>query len=248
MRKLLGLVAAGAIAFGVGAPASAAPVNATGTISIYVGTLPPITLNIPSAVVDVTGNTLSLPAGIASVTGMFVPVTGFPLNLITGIIVTASNGAGSFAVPGGADGGSANVPGGGFGGTMPINGVAQVKGALALNLPLSVIGVGGTTSAGGIIVDGAPWTTGAAMITTDGMNMSMFTNTQGGLAGALGALSSTVTLVTPAHVNAAGLTRLPVFAVAAIHTEGLPVPEPGTLLLLGAGLAGLGVVGRRARS
>lgn len=244
MRKLLGLVAAGAIAFGASAPASAAPVTASGGIAIYVGTLPPITLPIAPVVVDVTGGTLTVPAGIASVTGMFVPVTGFPLNLITGIIVTAANAKGTFFTPAPSDGGQANIPGGSFGGKMAITGVAQVKGALAINLPLSVIGSGGSLSAGGIVVDGAPWTTGAAMVTTDNM-MTVMATMAGGQAGVLGATSSTVTLVTPAHVNAAGLTRIPTFAVASLH---FTAPEPGTLLLLGAGLVGLGLVGRRARS
>jgi hypothetical protein len=236
---LLGAV----VALSLTAPAQAAPVSVSGVINIVVGTLPPLGLPIPTTTVDVTGGTLTIPAGIAATAGLFVPVTGFPLNLITGIVVTASNGAGSFSVPGPADGGAASIPGGGFGGKMPILGVAQVKGALAINVPLSVVGKGGSVNAGGIVVEGAPWTTGLAKVTTTGAPKAMFA-TAGGMAGVLGALSSTVTLVTPAHVNAAGLARLPVFAVASLHF----IPEPGTALLLGAGLAGLVALGRKRMS
>jgi hypothetical protein len=243
MRKLFSVVAAGALALAAAAPASAAPVNVSGSINIVIGTLPGLALPIPTTSVDVTGGTLTIPAGIAATSGLFVPVTGFPLNLITGIVVTASNGAGSFSVPGPADGGAANIPGGGFGGKMPILGVTQVKGALAINVPLSVIGNGGSISAGGIVVDGAPWTTGAAKVTTTGAPKAMFAQV-GGMVGVLGADSSTVTLVTPAHVNAAGLARLPVFAVASLHFINA-IPEPGTALLLGTGLAGLVALGRK---
>jgi hypothetical protein len=225
------------------APSQAAPVTATGSLSLTVGTLPSIVLPIPATTIDITGGTISVAAGIASTTGFFVAVTGFPLNLITGIVVTAANGAGSFSVPAPADGGPANIAGGAFGGIMPINGVVQVKGALALNVPISVIGKGGVVSAGGIVVDGAPWTTGVGKVTTDGAVMGMFA-AAGTAAGPLGAASSTLTLVTPAHVNAAGLTRLPTFASLSLHF----IPEPGTALLLGAGLAGLVAIGRKRMS
>jgi hypothetical protein len=242
MKKLFGLFAVAALILGA-APAKSAPVTATGTLAITVSTLPSITLPAGTVTVDVTGGTLTIPAGIAATSGFFVPVTGFPLNLITGIIVTASNASGTFFAPNASDGGPANIPGGGFGGKMAIVGVAQVKGALAINVPLSVIGKGGSVNAGGIVVEGAPWTTGVAMITTTGSAMMMFTGA-GGMAGALGALSSTVSLITPAHINAAGLARFPAFATLTLHF----IPEPGTALLLGAGLAGLVALGRKRMS
>jgi hypothetical protein len=240
MRKLFGFVAAAALALGVSAPAQAAPVSVTGALSIAVGTLPPIVLTIPSATVDVTGGTMTVGAGLAGVTGLFVPITGFPLNLITGIVVTAANGAGSFFVPAPADGGAANIPGGAFGGIMPVLGVAQVKGALAINVPLSNVGAGGSVNAGGIVVEGAPWTTGVGMVTTTAAPMAMAT-VVGGMVGPLAGLSSTVTLVSPAHINAAGLTRIGTIAALSLHF----IPEPGTALLLGAGIAGLVALGRK---
>ncbi len=235
MRKWMGLIVAGALTLGASAPASAAPYAAGGLLNIIVGTLPPISIPF-TTMVDVTGGALTIPAGAASISGHFEPVAGFPLGLITGLVVTASNGAGSFAVPGPSDAGFANIAGGGFGGTMAINGVVQLKGALAINLPISVIGAGGGLSAGGITVEGAKWTTGVANVTTNGAGAHyQITGTNNGLVG------GQLTLVTPAHVNAAGLTRLPVFSTMTLQI----VPEPGTMLLLGAGLAGLAAISRK---
>jgi len=242
MRKRFSVLAAAGLALGLSAPAHAAPVLATGSIDIVIGTLPGLSLPIPSTQVDVTGNTLTIPAGIASTSGLFVSVTGFPLNLITGIVVTASNQAGSFTAGNAADGGAATIPGGGFGGKMPLQGVVQVKGSLAINVPISNIGAGGSVNAGGIVVEGAPWTTGVAKVTTDGAPAAMFQQA-GSLQGQLGATSSSISLVTPAHVNASGLARLPVFTVMNLHFG--VIPEPGTALLLGAGIAGLVAIGRR---
>ena len=243
MKKLIGMLFGAALAVALSSPAQAAPVTVTGVLNIVVGTLPPIALPIPLGTVDVTGGTLTVGAGLASTAGFFVPVTGFPLNLITGLLVTAANAGGTFFVPGPADAGAANIAGGGFGGKMPIVGVVQVKGALATNVPISMIGNGGVASAGGIVVEGAPWTTGVGKVTTDGAVMAMFA-AAGTMVGPLGGLSSTVTLVTPAHVNAAGLTRLPVFSFLTLHF----IPEPGTILLLGSGIAGLAMLGRKRMS
>jgi hypothetical protein len=209
-----------------------------GAFSFALGAIPPVVVPVGGNV-DVTGGTLTVPAGIVATAGLFLPVTGFPLNLITGLVLTASNGAGSFAAPGAAEGGSANVPGGGFGGKMPIIGVVQVKGALAINVPLSVIGQGGT-NAGVVVVDGAPWTTGIGMVTTTGAAMATV-QAAGTQVGALGAATSTVTLVTPVHVNAAGLSRLPAFGTLNLHF----VPEPGPLLLTALGAGALAAFGRR---
>jgi hypothetical protein len=73
------------------------------------------------------------------------------------------------------------------------------------------------------------------------MAMASLTGTQ---SGPLGAPGSTISLVTPAHINAAGLTNIATFAILSLSF----VPEPGTLLLLAAGLVGLGAVGRARRS
>jgi hypothetical protein len=222
-----------------GAPAAAAPVPVQGSFFFVLGTLPPVQLPV-AASADVTGGNLNLSAGVVSTSGLFVPVTGFPLNLVTGLIVTVSNGAGSFAAPAVPEGGPAHVLGGGFGGKMPLLGVVQVKGVLALDVPLSVAGQGGSLSAG--IVDGAPWTTGPARVVTTGAPMVLFQQA-GTQMGALGDTSSLVMLVTPMHVNVSNLYRMPAFGVLQLHF----VPEPGTLLLTAFGAAALAAFGGRRR-
>lgn len=247
MRKLFGFIAAGALALGAPASVLAAPVTtgAGGQMSIVIGTLPALPVPIaPGQALDYTGGVLTVPPTIASVAGFFAPVTGFPLNLITGIVVTASNGAGSFA-PGFAPTGGdlcpnagtpvngACIPGGGTGGIMPLVGAVHIKGPLALDVPVHVIGAGGVVSVMGIIVEGAPWTTGAAKVTTTGPVMAMYpanptqavafqgTNmlTAGG--------GGSITLVTPAHNNAAGLTRLPVLNRLILNLVGSIVDADG---------------------
>ena len=159
---------------------------------------------------------------------------------IAGIQVTAHNGAGAFAGSGGA----------GFGGTMPIVGSAKVclfgpcSAAVSnLNVPLTVVGAGGValvTGAVNLTVVGAPWTTGTAAVgTITAMGgVSPLSNT--------GAPSGAVTLVTPIFIstNIGASAVVPGFGILSLHF----VPEPGTLMLLGSGIAGLVAFGRsRAR-
>ena len=238
MRKWMSLIAASALVLSASVPAQAAPYAAAGVLTIVVGTLPPISIPL-ATVVDVTGGTLSIPAGAASTSGYFVPVVGFPLGLITGLVVTASNGAGSFSIPAWPTAG--NIAGGGFGGSMAINGVDAGEGRPGAQLPISVIGVGGGISVGGITVEGAQWTTGVAYVTTNGPVGATYSLTG---TNNMGLVGGQLTLVTPAHVNAAGLTRLPVFSMLTLQI----VPEPGTMLLLGAGIAGLAAISRKRMS
>ena len=131
MRKWMSLIAASALVLSASVPAQAAPYAAAGVLTIVVGTLPPISIPL-ATVVDVTGGTLSIPAGAASTSGYFVPVVGFPLGLITGLVVTASNGAGSFSIPAwptAAATSPAAVSAAAWRSTVSM----QVKGALALN-------------------------------------------------------------------------------------------------------------------
>ena len=247
MRKLLGVLAAGFLAMGVAGQAHAVALGFTGGLAVQIATLDPVTIpGAGTAIVNgssgpghLTG--LQLPASPFSITGFVLPVTDPGVFPIAGIAVTAHNATGNFV----------GVGGGGFGGQMSVNGSAKVclfgpcSAAVAnLNVPLSVVGVGGAaivTGAVNITVIGAPWTTGTAAIGTAFTAMggvSPLSNT--------GAPSGNVTLVTPIFIstNVAGSEVVPGFGILTLHF----VPEPGTLMLLGSGIAGLVAFGRsRAR-
>jgi hypothetical protein len=172
--------------------------------------------------------------------GLLVPVTDPAASPIFGVIIAAHNANANFAGVGNA----------GFGGTMPLNGSARVclfascgkaNNAANLNIPLSVVGgPGGSTTVTGAVnltVVGAPWTTGTAAVGTITQMGFALPNSN------TGANSGVVRLVTPIFIstNIAGASAVvPAFAFLTLHF----VPEPGTLMLLGSGIAGLVAFGR----
>lgn len=238
-----------ALAATLAAPSRAAPVPVTGDLGIIFGTAAYVVVPF-AGTVDVTGGTATFGAGLFSASNVFQPGPGWQ-NLITGVVVTVSNGAGSVSAggasalcPGPLGGSGACVSGGGIGGGIPVAGLFQIKGALALNVPLSVVGRNGElqTNVGGVVVQGAPWTTGVAKITTTGAPMAMAATT-GSAMGPLGAPGSTLNLVTPAHVNLVNLTRVPMMMRLRLEF----VPEPAPLALLAAGLGALALAARGRR-
>jgi hypothetical protein len=248
MRKLLGVLAAGLIAFGAVSQAHAAALGFTGALAVQIATLDPVAIP-GSGTAIVNGSSgpghltsLGIPSSPFAISGFVVPVSDPGVFPIAGVAVTAHNATGAFGGSGGF----------GFGGTMSINGAAKVclYGACGsstnisnLTVPLSVVGVGGVTTVKGAVnltVIGAPWTTGTAAIgTITAMGgVSPLSNT--------GAASGVVTLVTPIFIstNIGAFAVVPAFANLTLHF----VPEPGTLVLLGSGIAGLVAFGRsRAR-
>jgi hypothetical protein len=246
MRKLLGVLAAGFFAVGVAGQAQAVALGFTGATSISLAGLAPIAIpGAGTAIVNGSGpgghlTGLTVPASPFGVTGFVLPVTDPAAFPIAGVQVTAHNATGVFG----------GVGGGGFGGSMPINGVSKVClfgpcSAAVSNLvvPLSVVGAGGAaivTGAVNLTVIGAPWTTGTAAVGTITQmgGVSPLSNT--------GAPSGAITLVTPIFIstNIGASAVLPGFGFLSLHF----VPEPGTLMLLGSGIAGLVAFGRsRAR-
>jgi hypothetical protein len=239
MRSWLSWALAGAVAAAVAAPARAASVGVTGQFEVLVSGLSPVVVPlVPGATADVTGGVLGVPAGIGALTAS-IPITGFPLDLVTGLDVDLANGAGSFAAPGPSQTGPASVAGGALGGAMPISGTVATTGLVPISFSLSVVGVGGTQDEGDIVLYGAPWTVGDATVTLSDQTVFALSGSQ---TGALGAIGSQTVLVTPLRIDAYGLSEIPVFGRLTLNF----VPEPGTGLLVAAGL--LGLPARRQRS
>lgn len=237
MRKLSFALAASLLVFGLAGQAKAVSLAFDGTLSVQIATLDPVVLSgSGTALVNGSGGggtltALQIPQGVFGVTGFIVPVTDPGAFPIAGIQVTAANDQGNFS---------------GSGGVMSINGVTKVclfgpcgEAVANLDVPLNNVGAGGTalvTGAVNLTVVGAPWTTGTAAVgaTTLMGGKSPSSNT--------GAASGTVTLVTPVFIstNIGASSVIPGFAILTLHF----VPEPGTLLLVGSGIAGLVAYGR----
>ncbi len=250
MRKLFISCAAAVLAFGLSVPAHATTLPFSGTLSVILATLPPIaTVASGSGNVTISGGNITaitLAGGTFS-TSVVIPITDPAAAPITQIAATVKNGAGNFAITGANINNNfvTNLTGVGDG-PMGVGGVAKVglfPGPLAnLSVPFTSGGVNGTglggnlvTASGfgiGVSVRGAPWTTGTASI---------------GTATAMGFVSgNTVTLVSPTFISTTigASAVLPAFAVLTLQF----VPEPGTLLLLASGVAGLAVLGRKRMS
>ena len=259
MRKLLGILAAGLLTLGAAGQAHAVALGFTGAFTLQVATLTTTVLGGGTAIVNGSGagghlNGLNLAGGEFATMSFVLPVTDPVVSPIRGIQVTVANAAGNF----GAGFGGVGAGGAGLGGQMPLIGVAKVCLFGACNavgttsspfpganigVPLSVIGAGGAAAVGALVnvtVIGAPWTTGTVAIgTITAMGgVSPLSNT--------GANSGNVTLVTPVFIstNIPSSAVVPSFGFLNLHF----VPEPGTLVLLGSGIAGLVAFGRSRRS
>ena len=248
MRKLLTFGAAALLAFGLAGPAHAVPTPFSGTLTVVLGTLPPITVattgtaNVTFSGSNITAISL---AGGSFATSVVIPVTDPAAAPITQVAANVTNGAGSFSTIPGANINNnfvTNLTGAGSG-PMAVQGVAKVglfPGPLAnLSVPFTSGGVNGVGLGGnlvtasafgvGVSVRGAPWTTGTASV---------------GTATVMGFVSgNTVQLVSPTFISTTigASAVLPAFAVLTLSF----VPEPGTLLLLASGVAGLVLLGRK---
>jgi len=259
MRKLYGILAASALLL-VGSTATAAPVATTASLILEIQNVGMITLG-GAGSVSVSGSTVGVGAGLVQqgATGITIPVTGTTaIQSLTAVGI--GNQAGTFS-PGGVTGqapgeicgatprplGTACDLGGGIGGAMGLVGTIFVRVnafvIIPVNLSTALIGQGGPfiTPGASISGDAGVWTTGTAVVvaTTDtpsATGVSTSFTTQG--------TNSPLTLVTPSFVNAfTGLAFLPLFTTFTL--DNITIPEPGTLLLLASGVAGLTLVGRR---
>jgi hypothetical protein len=143
---------------------------------------------------------------------------------------------------------------GGLGGKMPVKGTAKIclfspcsAAAANVSVPLTVVGSGGSATVAtfvNVTVIGAPWTEGTAAVGTI-TQMGFVHGPATGTSTTAGP-SGVVRLVTPIFVstNIPASSVVPAFGLLTLHF----VPEPGTLVLLGSGIAGLVMFGRSRRS
>jgi hypothetical protein len=248
MRKLM-ILSSVALALTLTAPATAAVLAVDGTISVVLGTL---------GGPELTGSgigTSNGPLGLATVPAGMIALT----QPVTVGISPPALGLSKITLP--ASGGMPIVNAAGSfnpGGAMANNGVANLfftNGSPGGVVPLAYVGGGGT---GMVLVSGLPITILGASWTNLGltsMDLSktlMFMEAPAAIPLTLTATAfdkrtaggvGTVQLVAPAIAKIYGgnLGNLPVIGQLTLHYT----PEPGTLLLLGSGVAGLVAFARK---
>lgn len=153
------------------------------------------------------------------------------------------------------------------GGSMGLSGLAKICLLFGpcqythIPLPLTPtsggagFGIGGTQTVTGVVavtLRDAPWTIGQPVMTihTPGSNVTTpslpggFAHGPASLTSSAAQLSGVLQLVTVSKVFTSLTSAFPEFPMAGILTLHF-IPEPGTLLLFGSGVAGLALLGRR---
>jgi len=250
-------------------PAGAGTLPWEGSLRLEIGTFPPIEIG-GGGVATINGSggtghldTLAVSGGITgsvvvpltdpAVAGDLVSLRGTAIELGAGTLFTLSGG-GPLAQ-----------------GTLPVRGnvllclfISGCPGS-AIVVPLTHGGTRGVGLDGGLVtvngfapsllqvsVQGNPWTVGTAtlQVTTPGGDQVTsqrpgFVHGPASATSSAAELSGVVQLVTPVLVETSltGFEDLFVFGVYTVRF----VPEPTTLLLLGAGIGGLALLGRRRR-
>jgi hypothetical protein len=257
MRKFFSLLAVAAMVAGTAGAAFAAPGDFTASLTVQVGTLPPVTASGSGSGTSAgAGGTATIPANTFSVFAS-APISPPLLSLLFGFVVGAPGQTGMVApfAPGSSNALAFN----GSTGTMGLNASAYLlnkAGKAVAGIPLGIIGVGGTTTFSVLgLVTGTifanPYQLGMVTISgqlpPDPAVVLMGTGVDARTANGGG----TLTLVSPTNVSLGPLGNLPALATLVINYELNPtpvIPEPGTVLLLGAGIAGLAAIGRKRLS
>jgi hypothetical protein len=254
MRKLFTLVAAGALVLGTATAAQAGIGAVTANLSVTIGTLPPAGFSGGAAAASSAGvgGAATLPAN--AVSGTFATAINPPLVGIIGGVAVAGPGQVAVAIP--AMGPATNNPlaWNGTTGTMSLNASAYLASnptsVPAAEIPLAVVGVGGmqafhviTFVSGNITAN--PYQLGSVTL-MGSLNGTNHTIMDTGVDNRTAAGNGTLVLVSPTNVSLGALGNLAAIARLTLTYSGIPtVPEPGTLLLLGTGFAGLIAVGRK---
>jgi len=271
MKRLLvltSLILAGVLA--VASAAQAAPLKWHGTAISRVGTLPG--LNFFNSGIATINNSTGY--GHLNVLYLSDPFSGTTLVPVTDPEVTQANGIVAIqATLSGGGGTVSEISGGGpIASTLQTEGLIKVclydpncnpGGFLPLSLYQHAtgsaskgLGIGGLLSIGGfggirISIINNPWTLGnaAAVDQTDGGNFVNYTTNgyahgPASLTSSTGKPSGVVQFVTPSQITtnltAGSSELLSGLSIMRLHF----IPEPGMLLLLGSGVAGLVLIGR----
>ena len=247
------------------APATASPLFWEGTLSIEVLGLPPIAMT-GGGVATVDGpagawlQTLRLAASRGGIEGAaMVPITDPSLAPNIAVRATASLGTGSFAPISGGTGTAPLTRR-----VLPLHGLAKLclfstSCGTAIPLPLTQqtpggglegVGVGGVLTVGGtgplrFSIEAAPWTlhTATVVLASAGggelpVYASGFVHGAGSVSGSTAAPGGAVQLVTPIRIISNQGSPMGAFGRLTVRF----LPEPGWLVLLAAGLAGLGLL------
>ena len=270
MRKLSFSVALAALLVAPVA-AGAATASFTGNLSIAISDLATISVaGSGTGSSGGVGGTATIPQS-AFTAAFGTPVSPPLAGLFPGLVVGATGLAGQFlspvpaTVPAAGNGalawdGTSGVTGfvgssylAGFWGPTPAC-TSGCSAALSVPIPLNVVGSGGTsTFAAGPItasVVGNPWQltnttlTGGLLNTATGTIPTPVTLVGTGFDNRTVGGNGVLQIISPIDIRLGALGAIPGLNVMTLTFS---VPEPGTLLLLGAGIAGLAAMGRRNR-